>query len=409
MLSLCGCSQRRITKTYLTAVTEETTAISPKLVLLSNTAAEPSSADDGRSNKHLACIIRVKDDQASTLLVNLYDEYGRVTNTTNGDISFDYEYDDDSRLIKESKYQGGLYQGCYRHEYVGNSHNKTAYSADGSVAYNGETYTELVNDKGQLSSKVVYISEKVNYTSLIKVYDNKTGWITSDCTVDINKVQNDLKHRYEVNLRGNLVETVSDKSGKIVSETTYLGNDRSEDKIVRYEEYDSEGNIVSGFENHYVEVNGRNVLESKATMEINAFSGKIKAEIYYYTTSEYNMEDSIYESIGMTPDDFSSLTVHMVSSGHDDIAVTYDSNGTKIKTVTSRRDDSGRVIVVRETGREDKWVSSCSFEYDSFGNCKKMIVEEGEEITEYIFGYISVPGVYREPFTCVDAEKYIGK
>lgn len=410
MLYLCGCSQRRITKTYVTAVTEDTTTISPNVVLLSNSTVERSAAEDGRTDKHLACVICVKDDSTKTLLVNIYDELGRIINTTSGDVSFDYEYDKDSRLIKESKYYNGFYQGCYRHEYVGNSHNKTAYSADGNVVYDGETYSEFWNNAGQPSGKIIYISEKERYTSMVRDYDKETGYITSDYTASQNEVKKDLEHRYEVNEHGNLVETVTDGlSGESVSETTYLGVKRSGDKIIKYEEYDSEGNTIRGFDNHYVEINGRTVLDSKAMMEINAISGKIKADIYFYSTSEFDIKDDIYEFIGMEPNDFSSLTVHMVSSGYDDIAVTYGGSGTKMKTLTSKRDDSGRVIEVVEKDKEGKFVSVRTFEYDSFGNCIKMTVEEGEEITEYIFGYISVPNSYCEVFTCAHAEEYIGE
>ncbi len=408
--SLCGCTQRRVTKTAIATVAEETTIVSPKIIMLNSPTAEPEAASDGRTNKHLACVIRIKEDKAATLLVNIYDEHGRITSTTSGDISIDYEYDKDSRLISESKYFKGFYQGCSLHEYAGNSHTKTTYSADGSVVYDGETYAEFWNHSGQPSGKVIYMNEKERFTSVVKEYDRKTGWIVTDCVQNPDGVVKDLKHSYKTNDNGNLVETVTDEaSGKTISETIYMGNGRSEDRILRYEEYDAEGNTIRGFANKYVELNGRYVLKLKEVMEVNSVTGKIKADVYFYSTSEFNIEDDIYKYLGMEPDEFSGLTVHMVSSGYDDIAVTYGGFGTKIKTVTSNRDDSGRVVQVRETDRIGSFVLSRTFEYDDFGNCKKMTVEDRDNLTEYIFGYVSVPNSYCELFTCVQAEEYIEK
>lgn len=132
--------------------------------------------------------------------------------------------------------------------------------------------------------------------------------------------------------------------------------------------------------------------------------------MYFYSassTSKYNIEDDIYEKLGLEPNDFSRLTIHTISSGYFDFAVTYDGSGAKIKTVTSKRDDSGRVVEVRETGKYGTVTLIRSFEYDEAGNCTKMTIKEGNETTEYIFGYISVPDVYIEPFSFADAEEYI--
>ncbi len=380
------------------------------IMQISSTASELSYAEEGKTDKHLACVIRVKDDSASTLLVNLYDEYGRIISTTKGDVTIDYEYDKDSRITKESKYYKGLYQGYSAHKYIGNNHTKSTYSADGNVLYGGETYDEFCNVNGQLIGKNIYIDEKVCYTSIARNYDKKTGWITNDRLTDLSEVIKDEKHSYEINELRNLVETVTDGIyGTVKSETTYMGDERSEDKILRYEEYDPDGNPISGYENEYAELNGRYVLKSKTALDVNSVTGKIKADVYFYSTSEFNKEDDIYESLGMEPDEFSSLTLHMVSSGYDDVAVTYGGSGSKIKTVTSKKDDSGRVIEVREISKNGALISARSFEYDKSGNCRKMTIKEGDETTEYIFGYISVPGVYVEPFTCIDAEEYIGK
>lgn len=421
MLSMSGCMAYS-DRTYSPPIVYETTTVpdTPQsvstqevqnyIMQISSTTSELSYAEEGKTDKHLACVIRIKDDSASTLLVNLYDEYGRIINTTNGDVTIDYEYDKDSRITKESKYYKGLYQGYSTHKYVGNNHTKSSYSADGNVLYGGETYDEFCNVNGQLIGKNIYIDEKVCYTSIVRNYDKKTGWITNDRLTDLSEVIKDEKHSYEINELRNLVETVTDGiSGKVKSETTYMGDERSEDKIVRYEEYDSKGNTIRGYQNKYVESNGRYVLESKAAIEVSSVTGKLNADKYFYSTSEFNIEDDIYKELGMEPNEFSSLTVHMVSSGYDDVAVTYDGSGSKIKTVTSKKDDSGRVIEVREISKNGGLISARSFEYDKSGNCRKMTVEEGEDFIEYIFGYISVPGAYVEPFSCIDAEEYIGK
>ncbi len=377
---------------------------------ISSTTSELSYAEEG-TDKRLACVIRVKDDSATTLLVNIYDELGRITGTTKGDVTVDYEYDKESRVTKESKYYKGLYQGCSVHEYTSNNHAKTtSYAADGKIIYDGETYDEFFNSKGQLVGKSIYSDEVNNYTNFTIGYDKTSGWIINEYLANRNEVLKELKHSYKVSERGNLVETVTDGiSGKVKSETTYMGDERLEDKILQYEEYDPDGNLISGYENEYAELNGRYVHKSKTAVDVNSVSGKIKADVYFYSTSEFSQYDDIYEYLGMKPNEFSGLTVHMVSSGYDDVAVTYGSSGSIIKTVTSKKDDSGRVIEVREISKSGALTSVVSFEYDKSGNCCKMIVEEGDDLIEYIFGYISVQGLYGEPFSCADAEKYIDK
>lgn len=421
MLSMSGCMEYS-ERTHSPIVYETTTVpdasqsvstqeVQNYIMQISSTTSELSYAEEGKTDKHLACVLRVKDDSATTLLVNLYDELGRITGTTKGDVTVDYEYDKESRVTKESKYYKGLYQGCCVHEYFSSFHSKTSYAADGKILYDGETYDEYFNTKGQLAGKTIYVDEKTKYSSITMSYDRTNGWITNEYLANRNEVVKEARHSYKVNERGNLVETVTDGiSGKVKSETTYIGNDRSEDKILRYEEYDPNGDTVRGYENRYIESNGRYILEEKNSMDINSITGKITADMYFYSassTSKYNIEDDIYEKLGLEPNDFSRLTIHTISSGYFDFAVTYDGSGAKIKTVTSKRDDSGRVVEVRETGKYGTVTLIRSFEYDEAGNCTKMTIKEGNETTEYIFGYISVPDVYIEPFSFADAEEYI--
>lgn len=408
--SFCGCSQRRITKTAVTKVAEETAGVAPKIVMLKSTASEPAIIPDGMTDKHIACVIRVSGDSVSTLLVNIYDERGRLSSTTSEDITHDYEYDENELPSKASKYFKGLYQGCIWHSYVGNRHFVTSYSADGSVVYGGETYEEYVNNSGYPSTKIVYINEKEHYTSMVKDYDRKTGWIVTESIRGPEDVIKELKHSYKQGESGNLVETVVDKvTGKTVSETTYMGPKRLDDRILRYEEYDSDGNTIRGYENNYVEINGRNVLESKAEMEMDSDSGKIKADIYFYSMPEFDIENEIFEYLGMESTDFSGLTVHLVTSGYDDASITYGSGGIRLKTVTSKKDSSGRVVQVKEIGRNGTQTSLTSFKYDESGNCTKMTVMKENDTVEYFFGYITLPNVYCEPFGCAQAEEYIGK
>ncbi len=424
MLSMSGCMEYS-DRTYSPPIVYETTTVPDDsqsvstqevqnyIMQISSTTSELSYAEEGKTDKHLACVLRVKDDSATTLLVNVYDELGRITGTTKGDVTIDYEYDKESRVTKESKYYKGLYQGCSVHEYFSNFHAKTSYAADGKILYDGETYDEYFNTKGQLAGKSIYVDEKTKYSSITMSYDKRNGWITNEYLANRSEVVKEAKHSYKANERGNLVETVTDGiSGKVKSETTYIGNDRLEDKILRHEEYDPDGNPIRGYENEYVEMNGRYILKTKTEMDINSITGKIKADMYFYSTSStlrYNIDDDVYDKMGLEPNDFSSLTVHTISSGTSDFAVTYDGSGKEIKTVTTKKDDNGKVDEIKETGVYGTVTIIRTFEYDEAGNCTKMIIKEGRETTEYIFGYISVPDDYIEPFSFADAEEYIVK
>ena len=126
MLSMSGCMEYS-ERTHSPIVYETTTVpdasqsvstqeVQNYIMQISSTTSELSYAEEGKTDKHLACVLRVKDDSATTLLVNLYDELGRITGTTKGDVTVDYEYDKESRVTKESKYYKGLYQGCCVHE-----------------------------------------------------------------------------------------------------------------------------------------------------------------------------------------------------------------------------------------------------------------------------------------------------
>lgn len=134
MLSMSGCMEYS-ERTHSPIVYETTTVpdasqsvstqeVQNYIMQISSTTSELSYAEEGKTDKHLACVLRVKDDSATTLLVNLYDELGRITGTTKGDVTVDYEYDKESRVTKESKYYKGLYQGCCVHEYFQTSTRK---------------------------------------------------------------------------------------------------------------------------------------------------------------------------------------------------------------------------------------------------------------------------------------------
>lgn len=190
-------------------------------------------------------------------------------------------------------------------------------------------------------------------------------------------------------------ETSEDENGKFVS--YYNDNTLSGNLLVRWEGYDTEGNLIwydtyeyDEWENVIKESNfdGEGNLTSYMTSEYNA-DGKITSFVYYFgdgtvdnrTTYEYTENGDISkECYYAGKDTLNEYIVYTYNENDDITTCTYYDGEDNFTYGVEWKYDENRNTTEEISTDEDGYQVISSFEYDDNGNLKYSVTKDGEGV-----------------------------